>query len=303
MKDAPPVTLVVLTHARPLELARTLQRLVALPERPPIVVVDNASPGTATAEVVHAHPAVVYLRAHRNLGAAGRNLGVAQAHTPYVAFCDDDCWWQPGALAQAVDALESHPDLALVSACVRVSPHGHVDPACRRMEASPLPSQGLPGRALIAFMAGAAVMRREAFLAVGGYEPQLFLGAEEVLMALDLATRGWRMVYLPAAVLHHAPSSARTRGTREVAVLRNLLWIFALRLAWPAARRQAAALLREAPMDVVLPALRQALGGAAWVLRRRRPVPAPVEAMYLEVFGSSSRGAAQCHERTARSRG
>jgi hypothetical protein len=37
------VSVVVLTHERPQELERTLQRLAALPEQPALVVVDNAA--------------------------------------------------------------------------------------------------------------------------------------------------------------------------------------------------------------------------------------------------------------------
>jgi len=43
----PRVSVVVLTHGRCIELLRTVERLCALPERPRIIVVDNAS-GDAT---------------------------------------------------------------------------------------------------------------------------------------------------------------------------------------------------------------------------------------------------------------
>jgi hypothetical protein len=33
----------------------------------------------------------------------GRTLGVRAATTPYVAFSDDDSWWEPGALQSAAD--------------------------------------------------------------------------------------------------------------------------------------------------------------------------------------------------------
>ncbi|EJO54723.1 glycosyltransferase family 2 protein, partial [Burkholderia multivorans] len=49
----PRVTAVVLTYRRPDELARTLARLTALPDRPAIVVVDNAA-DAATAALVRA---------------------------------------------------------------------------------------------------------------------------------------------------------------------------------------------------------------------------------------------------------
>jgi hypothetical protein len=60
-----------------------------------------------------------------------------------------------------------------------VSPHL----ACLRMSASPLPREGLPGPALVGYMAGACVFRASVFREVGGYEPRLFIGGEEELVA------------------------------------------------------------------------------------------------------------------------
>ncbi|MGB7480132.1 MAG: glycosyltransferase, partial [Burkholderiaceae bacterium] len=106
------ISVVVLTHGRAAELARTLRQLRALPERPPLIVVDNASPDDTAAMVARDFPEAVLVRAPRNLGAAGRNLGAAAARTPYVAFCDDDPWWAPGSLAAAADLLDRHRSVA-----------------------------------------------------------------------------------------------------------------------------------------------------------------------------------------------
>lgn len=102
------VSIVILTHDRRQELLRTLARLQALPEQPPIYVVDNASSdGTATA-ITRDFPSIRCIRLHRNMGAAGRNIGVAATCTPYIAFCDDDTWWAPGALTEAACSTVSH---------------------------------------------------------------------------------------------------------------------------------------------------------------------------------------------------
>ena len=60
-----------------------------------LVVVDNAS-HDGTAEAVRARfPEVTLVPLGTNIGAAGRNAGVARLETTYVAFCDDDAWWSP----------------------------------------------------------------------------------------------------------------------------------------------------------------------------------------------------------------
>jgi GT2 family glycosyltransferase len=182
---------VVLTHNRPAELLRTLSRLRALPERPEIVVVDNASREPVAPLIDARFPGVRCVTLPLNAGAAGRNAGVRACARRYVALCDDDTWWEPGSLRHAADLLDAHPSVAVLNATVMVGEENRVDPTCRVMENSPLQrSPELPGAPLLGFMAGASIVRRDAFLAVGGFAPRLFLGGEERLLAIDLARRG-----------------------------------------------------------------------------------------------------------------
>lgn len=110
------VTIVVITRDRRDELTRTLARLTSLPERPPVIVVDNGSRDGTVAAVRRLYPDVEVIAARSNLGAVGRNLAVRRIATPYVAFCDDDTWWEPGALGRCADVLDVHPDVAVVTA-------------------------------------------------------------------------------------------------------------------------------------------------------------------------------------------
>lgn len=280
------VSVVVLTFNRAAELCRVLQRLQALPEQPHVIVVDNGSSDDTATRLQRDFPEVERVRCTANLGAAGRNAGVARVTTPYVAFCDDDTWWAPGSLARAADLLDAHPRLALLSARVLVGPQQRLDPACERMANSPLDGTGLPGPALIAFMAGAVVMRTNAYRAVGGYEARFFLGAEEALMALDLAVRGWRMTYAADVVTYHHPSPARDRRSRNIALARNRLWIAWMRLPLASAAAESLAILREvAAQGLLCPVLREALGGLGWALARREVLPPRVHEMHRRVFG------------------
>jgi GT2 family glycosyltransferase len=223
------IGIVVLTHERRAEAMRTLGHLPCSNDMP-IVVVDNAS-SDGTADVVRASYAdVSIVRLAENAGAAGRNAGVRACRARYVAFCDDDTRWDGASLEHAAAALDRHPGLAVVTARVLVGDDAREDPASSRMAASPFPNTlGVDGCEVLGFMAGACMFRRTAFLAAGGYEPRLFIGREERLLAIDLLAAGWRMAYLPAAVVHHQPSRIRDRrAARRVvdpgieAVLRRL---------------------------------------------------------------------------------
>jgi GT2 family glycosyltransferase len=285
----PRCSVVVLTHDRAPELAHTVRQLANLPERPPIVVVDNASPPGSVEAVLRAFDGVELLRCVRNRGAAGRNEGVARVRTPYVAFCDDDTWWAPGALARAADLLDAHPRLGVVAARVLVGTAQRLDPTCDYMAASPLDAAGLPGPALISFMAGAAVMRTVAYRAAGGYAPRLFIRGEESLLGLDLASAGWQMLYAADVVTHHHPSLRGRSGERRVLLARNRIWIAWLRLSPASAWHETRAALHEARTQacagkVVL----RLLAGLPWLLTQRRRVSSQVEAMYSRVHGRAT---------------
>src|SRR5215212_9222618 len=161
------LTVVIITHNRCEELRRTLQALESLPEDPSVIVVDNGSSDHTCDMVRNRHADVTLIEAGANLGAGGRNVGVAQAESPYVAFCDDDTWYDPGALSLAADLLDAHPTLAVITASIFVQPRGSLDPICEEMAHSPLkrPSD-LPGHPLLSFLAGVSVVRKTAFEAL-----------------------------------------------------------------------------------------------------------------------------------------
>ena len=153
------------------------------------------------------------------------------------------------------------------------------------MARSRLERRGLPGPRLAAFMAGAAVMRAAAFRAVGGSAAHLFLGAEEMLMSLDLAARGWEIVYASDVVTHHRPSPSRDPRGRAICEARNRIWIACMRM--PAAdvwRTAAQALSASKSHGLLAPTVWSTLRGLPIALARRRVVRAEVQQMWREVF-------------------
>ncbi len=279
------VSVVIITHDRREELERTLTLLEALPEAPPIVVVDNASTD-GTADMVRSeHPEVLLLSPGDNLGAVGRNVGVAAVQTPYVAFCDDDTWYEPGAIALAADLLDMHPSVAVITAKIIVEPYGRVDAICEEMAQSPLRrTPGLPGHPLLSFLAGVSVLRREAFEQAGGFSERLWLGGEEELLASDLARAGCDMIYVPDVVAHHHASTLRDPHLRRRHGIRNTLWFTWLRRPLPSALRHTARLATRVPRDrITLYAVVEAMRGAPWVLRQRRVVPPHIERGYQQL--------------------
>jgi GT2 family glycosyltransferase len=266
--DGSDVTVVVASQNRRADLLTTLARHEA-----PVVLVDNASTDGTVAAVRAAHPEVTVLPLDRNRGAHGRTLGVARAGTPFVAFADDDSWWAPGDLARAVGILRAHPRLAVLNARILVGPEERLDAACREMAASPLGTPpDLPGPALLGFVACGAVVRTEAFEAVGGFDPVVRFPGEEERLALDLATAGWGLAYVDSVTVHHHPSPQRhSPARRQVAIWRSRVLTAVMRLPLADLARMLASAVRSGRPG--LEGLARALPDLPGALRRRRPIP------------------------------
>jgi GT2 family glycosyltransferase len=273
------VTVVMLTHNRRAEAQRTVGRLQALPEGPEIVVVDNGSSDGTVRALRASDPHLSVVALERDIGAGARNIGVQRASTRYVALCDDDSWWAPGSLAAAVELLDAHPRLGLIAARVHVGAAERLDATCAAMRESPLDSSSSqPGKPVLGFLACASVVRRDAFLSVGGFRAELGIGGEEQLLAVDLVAAGWQVAYVDELLAHHHPSARRNGPARDVVVERNALWFSWLRRPLRDVLARTLTVLGQAAIDgTKRAALVQAVRGLPWVLRDRRQLPREVE--------------------------
>jgi GT2 family glycosyltransferase len=135
------------------------------------------------------------------------------------------------------------------------------------------------------------MFRRTAFVAAGGYEPRLFIGREERLLAIDLLAAGWRMAYVPAAIVHHHPSRFRDRSERHRLLLRNGLWCAWLRRPFASALRESVALCREGHRHgALLAGVLAALRGLPWLVCARRIVDPGIESalVTLDAFDADA---------------
>jgi GT2 family glycosyltransferase len=238
------VTVVIATRNRVNALRRTLDHL--LPENVEIVVVDNAS-ADGTLAMTRDFPGVRAIALPRNAGSVARNFGVRAARTPYVAFADDDSWWAPGALTRAGRLFDRHPRLALLAARTLVGPDGKLDPVARFMASAPLGrAHDLPGPSVLGFLACAAVVRREAFLDCGGFDPVVFFMGEEDRVAYDLAAAGWGLAYCPDVTAHHHPEPAADPSAKQLLATRNAALTGWMRRPVPVAAALTRTLHREA---------------------------------------------------------
>ena len=260
------VTVVLITRDRKEQVLRALAHLMDLPERPQLLLVDNASSDDTSDTVRRLFPLVRVTSLSSNLGALARTVGVRQATTPYVAFSDDDSWWHPRSLTLAADYLDDSPRLALLAASIIMEPSGGLDPTCAQMAESPLPRLGdLPGPSVLGFLACGAVVRRRAFLQVGGFHP------------LDLAAAGWGLAYVKDVIAHHQPQLGPERAGRKRLLVRNALLSSWLRRPARRAAGDTTRLLRRCADRELRGALLDASRRLPAALSDRRPLPKHLE--------------------------
>lgn len=93
-----------------------------------VIVVDDGSTDGSPELVVRDFPQVQLLRQpNRGVGAA-RNLGIAEAVHPWVAFVDADDIWLPGKLQAQCALLQAHPEARMAYAAWAVWPSVDAEP-------------------------------------------------------------------------------------------------------------------------------------------------------------------------------
>ena len=282
-RTPPRTTFVIASRDRADELASVVTRLLDTTQCP-ITVVDNNSrdDSVTTVKRIAAHAAgrVQLVELAANRGAVGRNDGVAASTTPYVAFCDDDSWWQPDATSIAEQTFDAHPGVGLLAARTIVLPRNEEDGFSRMLADSPLGHPPhLPGPAILGFMSCAAIVRKTAFEQAGGFSEILHFRGEEMLLAVDMATLGWDLCYHPALVALHQPSQVRaTTAAQTARVMRNDVLTTWLRRPAGHCLRAGATLLTATLRDTEhARAAGEAVLRLPTVLRARRRLPDRVE--------------------------
>ncbi len=216
------VSVVVCTRDRPAALERCLASLRALATPPrEIVVVDNASRGDATRQLVATLDDIRYVAEPRPGLSISRNTGVGATGGAIVAFTDDDVVVDPEWIARLL-APFADPRTMVVTGTVLP---GALETEAQRMAEARLWSFNrefrrrlfdaryfarMRARGVPVWHVGAGAnmaIRREAFVRIGLFDERLGAGAagcsEDSELWYRVLAGGWSCAYEPAAVVFH----------------------------------------------------------------------------------------------------
>lgn len=199
------VTVVIPTLGRDgLRRALASVRRQTHPARSTIVVLDDASRVEAVRGLLDQELLVV---TSGGTGAANaRNLGVAEARSDFVAFLDDDDWWEPEKLAlQISDLLASGGDVSYTETVfhetdgdVRVLPvrqRRRLESVASYLVTRPRLKHGT------GYIQTSALLARTELLRTQGWDPALRKHQDWDLIA-RLAAQGHSFAFLPQPLVH-----------------------------------------------------------------------------------------------------
>ena len=218
----PDITVVVTAKDRCEWLNRCLTGLAALANRPAVVVVDHGSTDSTSRMVSRDFPQVRLLRRQPGNVPEARNAGIAAAATPFVALAEVDSGWAPGSLDKGLEVMHRYERLAVIAARTLAGKERQPDPITKFMaSATEGVENDLPGPSVQVFRASSAILRRDAFLEVGGFDPAASPNGPTRQLAADLSRAGWGLAYVAEIVAYSARPQLPAHKPREVVLRRK----------------------------------------------------------------------------------
>jgi GT2 family glycosyltransferase len=202
------------------------------------VVWDNASSDDAVGRL-RAGLRIRLERCGENLGfAAANNRAAALSKAPFIVTLNPDAFPEPDWLERLIQAARTYHAESVASLQLSDDDPAILDGAGDCMSIAGIGWRGgysharatAPAEPVEVFSAcaAAALYRRDAFEALGGFEERFFCYYEDVDLGFRLRLAGGRCVLEPSAIVRHvgSASSDKVSGFAEYHGARNRLWTF-----------------------------------------------------------------------------
>ena len=192
-----------------------------------IIVVDNGSTDDSVAFIKSRFPDIVLIQNEVNLGfSKAANVGAASAKGEYLGFLNNDMRVDKNWLSVLVETARARKGFAFVGSTVlnwdgtAVDFMGRRDdPFClaytsTRKSASASPASSGYSPALFV-SAGAAIIQRKVFQALGGFDPDFFLYHEDVDLGWRLWLRGYQCALSTESLVYHKGGATSSKLPTE----------------------------------------------------------------------------------------
>ncbi len=223
----PRVSVVVCAYnaADTLEDCLTSLERQTYPDYEIVLVNDGSRDGTSV--LGHRHPRVRVIDLPNGGLSAARNAGLAEATGEIVAYTDADVRADPDWLTFLVQPFLTSDVMAAggpnvvpsddppMAQCIARAPGGPTHVLIDDRIAEHVPGCNM-------------AFRRDALLAIGGFNPVYLRAGDDVDVCWRLQSQGWRIGFAPSALVwHHHRSSARAYWRQQVGYGEGETWLMA----------------------------------------------------------------------------
>lgn len=207
-----------------------------------VIVVDNASADGSPDMVAAEFPEFTLLRQDVNLGfTGGHNLAISRRKGRHVALLNSDTVVHPGAVRTVLDYMAAHPEVGVVGPKL-LNPDGSLQYSCRKFP-DPLAAAfrntflgrwfpqnkyvrdylmtdvGHDQTREVDWVSGAAMfIRGDLVDTIGGLDDGYFMYCEDTDFCKRTWEAGYKVVYVPEAVVTHAIGRSTDRVANKMIV-------------------------------------------------------------------------------------
>ncbi len=222
-----------------------------------VILVDNASTDNTVSQVMRKFSKDKRLKIIKNsinMYSQGLNLGLANSDGVYVVFFNNDIEFKPGYLQKVVSLLQKETKAALIQGkLLYFYDHKIIDSAGETMDIYGNPITIGAGEKdsdkynrqtqILSASGSASVIRRSALDTVGNFDSNYGIGYEDMDLALRLRLKGFRVLYLPDAVIYHK------RGRTDLSAMVRV------KVRWHFNKNRLATMIKNYPILLLIKAL------------------------------------------------
>ena len=204
-----------------------------------VIVIDNGSDDGSLAAIEKYRDNIVVIESSKNLGfAAACNLGALEAKGDWLIFLNPDAFPDTDWLDSYESAIRRNPNVVSFTGLLLSQDRCCIDGAgdvyhisglaWRRLHGTPVSQAAAFEQQVFSACGASSVVKREIFIAVGGFDEDFFCYMEDVDLGFRLQLLGYQCLLVPDAVARHIGSAST--GIRSEFVTyhghRNLEWTF-----------------------------------------------------------------------------
>jgi N-acetylglucosaminyl-diphospho-decaprenol L-rhamnosyltransferase len=227
MTYSPSIVAVVVTYNSELVIEPCVRALLAQSVR--TIVVDNNSQDNGAKKARQLGATVIKLGENVGFGAAN-NIGARAAAAPWVLFINPDAVIANDAINELLLATQTYVGAGIFGPRL-VEPSGRVFLQARSRLSTYLHNEKstriIPaGDCCVPFLSGACLLvKRDLFLAIGGFDPEIFLFYEDDDLCRRVADLGQSIIFVDRAIVTHSRGkSCKSSDQIQFLCRANLAW-------------------------------------------------------------------------------